>query len=192
MRGLYLGGVFSSLLVIFLLNQLIFGPQGSLFEDNAHRDFEKVKNSSWLEDSRARIVTVDDLPTIKPLDCVRTKPVLEVSPLICIKSVQEDRFISLSLLYNGIWEEDIVTNVLKAVKLYKVIKIKIFRCMIGFFRMLCFWTLDQILEFTLCLWLNFDALPVMVDLAEWLLWMHRQTTWLSSATAWSRTTSPSK
>ena len=122
----HLLGVLSALLFIFLLNQLIFGPQGSLSEDNsvyAHGDLKKglfeVKNGS-----RVRILTAGDLPTIKPLDCVRTKPVLEVSPLVCIKPVQDDRFISFSILYEGIWEEDIVTNVLKVANLYKVMKIQ--------------------------------------------------------------------
>ena len=139
MRRIHVLGVFSSLLFIFLLNQLIFGPQRSLLEDNnvdAHGDWEKrlseVKNGSRLDDSgalslsHARIVTAGDLPTIKPLDCVRSKPVLGVSPLVCIKPVQEDLFISAHILFNGIWEEDIVTNVLKVAKLYKVIEIPIF------------------------------------------------------------------
>ena len=129
----HLLGALSALLFIFLLNQLIFGPQGSLSEDNsvyAHGDLKRglfeVKNGSRLEDPRVRIMTADNLPTIKPLDCVRTKPVLEVSPLVCIKPVQEDRFISFSILHEGIWEEDIVTNVLKVANLYKVMKIPIF------------------------------------------------------------------
>jgi len=63
-------------------------------------------------------VGLDDLPTIKPLDCVQTKRILEVSAAVCIKPEEEDRMISDSLLYDGIWEEEIVTNVLKALKLY--------------------------------------------------------------------------
>ena len=36
-------------------------------------------------------------------------------------------FISSSLLYDGIWEEDIVTNVLKTLKLYQV-KLVLYLC----------------------------------------------------------------
>ena len=131
LRRLHLMGVFSFLLFISLLNQLIFGPQSqrSSFEDNsvlAHEEAlgEGIFEAAAKEDnntiSQAQIMTVDNLPIIKPLDCVRTKTVLGVSPLICIKPEQEDRFISFSLLHEGIWEEEIVTNVLKVASLYKV------------------------------------------------------------------------
>ena len=41
----------------------------------------------------------------------------KVLPYSCDKFLS---FISSSLLYDGIWEEDIVTNVLKTLKLYQV------------------------------------------------------------------------
>ena len=187
LRRLHLLGVFSFLLFIFLLNQLILGPQRSSFEDNSALAHEEALEEDLFEPavkddnddalSQAQIMTVDNLPIIKPLDCVRTKPVLGVSPLICIKSEKEDRFISFSLLHEGIWEEEIVTNVLKVASLYKVMMKMLDSLRINFFlRMPCFWTWGQTWEFTLCLWLNFDILLVIAGLVEWLLWTPRQTT----------------
>ena len=40
---------------------------------------------------------------------------LVVAPIICVKPEQEDLFISSSLLHSGLWEEEIVANVLRAV-----------------------------------------------------------------------------
>ena len=132
LKRLHLLRASSSLIFIFLLNQLIFPNLRPLFEDNTvlgHGALEEVKDENGSRQdalSHVHIVTsVDDLPTIKPLDCLRTKPVLGVSPLICIKPEQEDMFISSSILHEGIWEEDIVTNVLKVARLYKVMLLPI-------------------------------------------------------------------
>ena len=187
LRRLRLLGVFSFLLFIFLLNQLIFGPsQRSSFEYDSVLSLEALEEGLFeapVRDddndapSQAKIMTVDNLPSIKPLDCVRTKPLLGVSPLTCIRPEKEDRFISFSLLHEGIWEEEIVTNVLKVARLYKVMaKNARFPKNTFFLRMLCFWTWGQTWEFTLCLWLNFDTLLVITGLVEWLLWTPRLTT----------------
>merc|ERR1719270_1879242 len=75
---------------------------------------------SFFYRSPVKVIEMGNIrvPTIKPLGCVRTKEILEVSTFVCIKPEKEDRIISDSLLYTGIWEEGIVTNVLKALKLY--------------------------------------------------------------------------
>ena len=75
MRRIHVLGVFSSLLFIFLLNQLIFGPQRSPFENNnvdAHGDWEKrlfeVKNGSRLDDSGALSLLCKDCDSWRPTD----------------------------------------------------------------------------------------------------------------------------
>lgn len=130
-KKFWLLAIFTSLCLIVL--NLLFSPQPSsslLVEDNSVFLGESLDYNSFLGSpvlhkdpdpavTGVQIVGLDDLPAIKPMGCVRTKPILGVSPLVCIKPEQEDRFISDALLYEGIWEEGIVTNVIKASKLYE-------------------------------------------------------------------------
>jgi hypothetical protein len=44
---------------------------------------------------------------------------ISVAPIICIKPEEEDKYISSSLLYEGMWEGPMVTSVLKVVQEYK-------------------------------------------------------------------------
>jgi FkbM family methyltransferase len=100
-------------LLIFLLSIVIYHSQKSIF---LFFDIKFFSSKPTIFTDRVDLSIV----TVEPFECVKTKVLLgQYRTTVCVHKVDQDRDVSRLLISSGIWEEPLVTHIVRILSTYK-------------------------------------------------------------------------